>query len=566
MRHSFLALVCLLSIFLSGCLQPLPSQTNRESFREFTDSLFRQWVVSDSLTLNYTLKNPDQYNITQLPKGFFSSGQTTISNSCESENLLQRMETYHRDSLPRQEQILYDTLKDYMTQNQKELSFEEYSNVLDPTSGIQAQLPVLLAEFHWDSKEDVSQYFLLLESIPSYFEELLQIQKNKKQAGTLPSRKTLLTVIDQCEDFVSEKGYQMIQTCFQKKISSLFPNDASKLIKRHNDYLTQYVVPAYQNLATGLTPLLPDAPEDGSLSVYPNGCDYYSFLFQKKSGSSKPISYWKTVLSQRLKQSETELLRCASKDPAAFRTCQDYEKNFSSPDDILKTLQDKMKRDFPTSSNTTYQLHTVDDALEDYLSPAFYLTPPIDDKTHNAIYINESPKYRHSSLFNTLAHEGYPGHLYQNCYLREKKLPLLRYLMEYPGYTEGYATYAEIYSYRYTGGSPNEIAILQNNAIATHCIYALCDIGIHQDHWSLSRLSSFLGQHGYGGEENATRIYQAIIDSPGCYLPYTIGYLQFESLRKQFSSDLAYHTFILDTGPTSFDLLKKYAASARITS
>ena len=67
-----------------------------------------------------------------------------------------------------------------MTQNKKELSFEEFSNVLDPTSGIQAQLPVLLAEFHWDSKEDVSQYFLLLESIPSYFEELLQIQKNKK--------------------------------------------------------------------------------------------------------------------------------------------------------------------------------------------------------------------------------------------------------------------------------------------------------------------------------------------------------------------------------------------------
>ncbi|MFR5970913.1 MAG: DUF885 family protein [Clostridium sp.] len=54
------------------------------------------------------------------------------------------------------------------------------------------------------------------------------------------------------------------------------------------------------------------------------------------------------------------------------------------------------------------------------LSPAFYLTPPIDEPAANVIYINHAAKYRHQNLHATLAHEGYPGHLFQNCYFREK--------------------------------------------------------------------------------------------------------------------------------------------------
>lgn len=353
----------------------------------------------------------------------------------------------------------------------------------------------------------------------------------------------------------------MIQTCFHKKMQGLFPDNATTLARQHDTYLTQYLIPAYQNLSAGLTTLLPDAPQDGALASYADGNDYYDYLFHKKSGSSKPVSQWENKLTSRLKEAETELLACAAKEPSAFRTCEDYAKSFSSPEEILDTLQQKMKKDFPSCPSTTYQLHTVDEALEDYLSPAFYLTPPIDDTSNNAIYINESPKYKHSSLFNTLAHEGYPGHLYQNCYIRGTDLPLLRHLLDYPGYTEGYATYAEIYSYRYTGASDTEVNILQNNAIATHCIYALCDIGIHKNHWDFTTLSTFLSQHGYVGEENTTRIYQSVIDSPGSYIPYAIGYLQLEELRKKFSSDMEFHTYVLNMGPTSFDVLEKYVPS-----
>lgn len=560
MRRCLISFLLIVSIVLTSCQ---PSQSPDISFRDFTDTLFCDWVSCDSLTLNYTLKEPSNYNITQLPQGFSTPSPESSSSYSETENLLKRLSEYKKSDLSVQEQILHDTLSDYLTQELAGISYSQYADILNPSSGIQAQLPILLAEFHLETKEDVEQYFLLLKSVPAYYQILIQLEKDKKTAGTLPAKATLLHVIKQCENFLSEDGCHMVKTCFNKQIQAHFPKEAKSLEQKHEIYLKQYLIPAYQEMITGLTALLADASADGALAAYPKGKQYYAYLFRQKTGSSDTVSHWQNKLLSRLQQAEDKLLTYAAKEPSAFRTCEDYQQKYSSPEAILDTLQKKISADFPDCPSTTYQLHSVDPALEDYLSPAFYLTPPIDDTTNNAIYINHSPQYSQSSLFNTLAHEGYPGHLFQNCYMREQNLPLLRYLMDYPGYTEGYATYAEIYSYRYTGASPAEIGILQNNAIGNHCLYALCDIGIHYEHWNKGQLAAFLAKHGVADSNDATRIYDTIIDSPGAYLPYTIGFLQIEELRRKFPSDKQFHTYLLDMGPTSFSVLEQYASTSQ---
>lgn len=558
MRRHLITIFLIISLLLSSCQPAAASPSSDISFTEFTEEIFRDWVSSDSLTLNYTLNEPSNYKITQFPQGFFTSDSADDSPYFQTENLLNRLRGYKKEDLSKQEQILYDTLDDYLSQELAGAIYSNYTNILDPSSGIQAQLPVLLAEFHLLSEEDIDQYFSLLQSVPAYFRLLLQMEQEKKTAGTLPSRATLQNVIDQCESFLSENGCQMITTCFNKQTQLHFPKEAEALRQKHETYLQGSLIPAYKELITGLTALLPDAPSDGALASYANGKQYYAYLFRQKTGSSDPVETWKTKLLHLLKQTEDDLLSCAMEDPSALRTSESYQKKYSSPEVILDTLQEQMSVDFPPCPSTSYQLHNVDSSLEDYLSPAFYLTPPLDDKTNNAIYINNSPRYSQSSLFNTLAHEAYPGHLYQNCYLRGQKLPLLRYLIDYIGYSEGYATYAEIYSYRYTGASDIEVRILQDNAVAIHCIYALCDIGIHYEHWDDEMLSSFLSEHGIIGSDNVLRIYENIIDSPGSYLPYTIGYMQIRELRQSFSSDKEFHTYLLNMGPTSFSILWKY--------
>ena len=65
--------------------------------------------------------------------------------------------------------------------------------------------------------------------------------------------------------------------------------------------------------------------------------------------------------------------------------------------------------------------------MEEYLSPAFYMIPAIDNTSENVIYINKGHITDNLSLFTTFAHEGYPGHLYQNVYyasLHPNPIPL----------------------------------------------------------------------------------------------------------------------------------------------
>ena len=106
---------------------------------------------------------------------------------------------------------------------------------------------------------------------------------------------------------------------------------------------------------------------------------------------------------------------------------------------------------------------------------------PLDEEKDNSVYINDISKTDPVALFTTLAHEGYPGHLYQTVSFNHSESCLLRHLLYYPGYVEGWATYAEMGSYYLMGLSKEQATLLQKNASIILALYALADIGIHYD-------------------------------------------------------------------------------------
>lgn len=564
MKNRLISLFLVCTLLLFSC-QSAPKKEDVSSFQSLTNELFSSLVTSDALTLHYTLQTPSNYGITKLPNGFCSlSAIEDKQSGAEMENLKQRLLSVHKSSLSLQNQILYDTLQDFF---QEELLYENYlalTPALNPSHGIQAQLPVLLSEFSIQNTSDLSQYFSLLNTLPDYFHSLLKWEEQKKQTGTMLCRSSLQHIIRQCQDFLQKKGINIIHHRFRQQIQQLNGINEKVLLKKHRKILETKVIPAYNSMITKIKELLNSAPSDGSLASYPAGKSYYEYLFRQKTGSSDTISVWKSRLQNQLKNCESALLSLATKNPTLLRSSEECLPVSQTPASILSSLQQKCQTDFPTCPETSFQIRYLDSSLEDYLSPAFYLTPPIDCTDTNCIYLNGSSKYRHTSLYNTLAHEGYPGHLYQNCYLRHRKLPTLRYLLDYPGYTEGYATYAEIYAYSFLSAKKDEITILQQNTISGLCLYALCDIGIHYEHWSKNYLQKFLERHGVSDKSAITAVYETIIDSPGSYLPYTIGYLEIKNLEEYYfslhktSTKKEFHTYLLNMGPTSFTILKTY--------
>lgn len=570
MKKRLSALCICVVLLLSSCRIPSENAAGPKEFSAFSKELFCSYCTSDSLSLNYTLSRPEQYGITTLPTGFPSFTLSDLNQSAlVDENRLETLYTFDRDALSFDQQILYDTLEDSLKTDIEGQSFTLFSTVLGPTTGIQAQLPVLLAEFRIEDKSDLEQYFSLLQTVPDYFSSLLSLEKEKSRKGTLASRQTIQNIIAQCEAFLPEDTSRaegsLLSTTFQSKLSFLTTQEKASAIKKNNHCITTYVYPAYTSLIQGLKELLTYAGEDGALCRYPGGTSYYRYLVKETTGSSRSVAELESHMREKLASCQRNLASYAAKNPSLFSSCTDYTTRYRSPNHILDTLKQRITKDFPTSPSSSCEVKYVDSALEKFLSPAFYLTPPVDNSKNNVIYINGSDQYDSSSLFNTLAHEGYPGHLYQTCYMHEKNIPLLRYVLSYEGYTEGWATYAEIYSYKYTGAKKDEIGILRNNMIQTLCLYGLCDIGVHARGWDKTDLLSFIRQYGNYSEETAASLYSAVIDEPASYLKYTVGYLELDRLKSLFKEEAGtsyeeklFHTYVLDMGPCSFSLLEKY--------
>lgn len=364
------------------------------SFQEYTDALFRESISSDALSLNYSLAHPENYGISKTAGGFPPlSVSETAQVSSEYENALAKLEGFDRDSLSESEKILYDNLKYTLEMNQKGEEFFLFSRPFSPVTGLQAQLPVLLAEYTFDCREDIENYFTLLRSIPSYFESVLVFYDHQEKAGLLPCRSTMSHILEQCQTFLSDKGWKLLLTSFRSRIETCDFIDQEEMLryrKENKSLIKKEFVHAYENLAAGLNSRLDACPENGALCSYQNGEQYYRYLFADESGSSHGPEEYLKLLKAQLKKSKETLLAYAKKDASLFANLNLSPGKELTPEQQLEHLTTAIKDDFPEIKEVGYKVSYVDPSLEDYLSPAFYLTPPLDAYDENAIYINGS--------------------------------------------------------------------------------------------------------------------------------------------------------------------------------
>ena len=270
----------------------------------------------------------------------------------------------------------------------------------------------------------------------------------------------------------------------------------------------------------------------------------------------------KQLLSSAITEGCNTMAVAMAAEPAVYESALSPDFPETDPAKILDYLAELSSADFPAVSCGDYNLKYIPASLEEHVSPAMYLVPPIDDYEAGVIYINGSPRYDLDGIFPTIAHEGYPGHLYQTVAALSGEINPLRYLLSPTGYEEGWASYVETYCYKYAGFSENLTSFLQADQIATLCLYALSDIYIHYDGYTPEELSAFLA--GYGFPKGTTDIiYQTLVAEPGAYLPYAVGCLEFMELKElakelwaEEYSDYAFHEYLLEMGPMPFGVLE----------
>ena len=549
-------------------------------FEQYMNELFRQEVTSNTFSLHYTLKNPEAFGIDEP---VISCGNATTDSAlmCASfENALASLHQFKRSRLSANHRLTYDILE-YSFYSSLEMGpYLLYEEPLTPLTGTQAQLPILLTEYRFYDTDDVDTYLKLLTTVPEYFQSILTFEKAKSKAGLFMASYTADSIIEECNSFTSMENNYLYST-FDSKIDALnLSSDTSEDYKKRNrDTVLNYVLPAYRTLSDGLQTLRNSGKNKRGLCYLPDGKNYYALSIKEQTGSSRSIPQLQTLTQNQIQSDLLAIQKLlnhtdsnansditSGTDPGASSDLFKGHGTEFTPDnpiDILNTLQEKITPSFPEPPKVSFEIKYVQDSMEEYLSPAFYMIPPIDNSEENVIYINQGHISDDLTLFTTLAHEGYPGHLYQTVYYSATDHSPIRDLFTFGGYTEGWATYCEMLSYYYSPLNQDMTTLLQRNASVILGLYALADMGIHYDGWTLTDTVAFFRSYGITNERTVEDIFDLIVADPGNYLKYYIGYVEFLELKKlaikswgNAFTQKRFHKCVLDTGPAPFDILQ----------
>lgn len=578
----FFLAFCAITVFL------FTYRRDEKRFTHITAELFTEDMTANTLNMHYTIAEPESFGIYDYDPILPSySAESTLQSQAVTENTLAVLSSLHTDKLSPEDAYLCKLLTRSLENSLAMADYPYYNEPLSPASGMQSQLPILLAEYTFRSRRDVTDYLALLDQTDEYFSSLLVFEQEKAAAGLLMPASSLKEVREQCDTIVTKEaldaGAHFLQTTFRERLDALL--QAGEITREQSDeYLAQndrllktVLLPAYTALGDGLLLLEDDSIPLSGLGTSPEGQEYYQYLLISETGSYRPIAEIQELLSTQFSREYETIHNLVTKHPDLFQGYTGESlTDFPCADaaQMLTDLQRRMSEQFPAipGERTTVTVKPVSPSLENYCAPAFYLTTPIDDTINNAIHINGKKTPDGLELYTTLAHEGYPGHLYQTVYcnrnaLAKKERPV-RQLLWYGGYLEGWALYVEFQSYDYASQLMQEqnrgadavfVELEKHNRSMQLCLYSLLDIMIHYEGASYSQVAKVLEGFGITDSDSCRSLYTYIAQNPCNYLKYYLGYLEILSLKEQATqlwgtdySDYRFHCFFLDCGPSDF--------------
>lgn len=573
---------CLFFVFLipTGCSAPteemqeeesIPEQTDEERFEQIIEQLFFESVTESGLTLHSTLCDPAAYGITEFPTTLGSYGVEDMEkNYRELHEMLEELAMIDKEQLSPSLQTDYEILTAYLDTEKEGEDFCLYHYPLASMGGVQTDLPILLAEYCFRSVEDVDNYLVLLSDIDEYYAQLLQYIQTQTDAGIYLSDLTIDGIINSCKVYLDSPETGMLAETFASRLDALpeLTDEArTDYLSRNETILTEDFTDAYLLLTEGLEKLKGHQELPMGAANLPNGKSYYEYLLKSSTFTSyQNPKALKDAIVQQMQAQTNRIYALMEENPSLIQEVNAFQFSIQDPEEAILDLQEKLKEDFPEMPACSYEIRMLPKALEAFSNPAFYLTPPIDSQDENFIYINQSASMTQNDIYAVMAHEGYPGHLYQCNYFNRVNDSRLRALMSFSCYVEGWATYVQYLSYRWEETISEEAAeILAANEAVYLALSALIDYQVNYEGMTLEEVHALLGQvFGIKSMETAQHFYQIVCEDPANYMKYYVGYLEIMEMKQEAMdkmgegfSEKEFHRFLLDLGPAPFGLIRE---------
>nr|WP_300653343.1 DUF885 domain-containing protein [uncultured Anaerobutyricum sp.] len=580
-RHTLFASICFILLsgtILFGCGQA-STQTSlkQKKFNRFLNSCFREYAAENTVTLHFKLSNPSAYGIKAPVSPTYRdlSSDALKKNCSRSKELLQKLYTFPTSSLTKKQKLTWQIFQDYLNESIMNEKYILYSSPLG-TNGLQSEIPVTLSEYRLDNEKDIKDYLSLVNQVPELFTQILDFEQERRNADLISPSFVISDTIDQIDQFLnaSEENNPLIQSFEERlaEVESLSKDQKASYIANNRLLVTDKVLPAYKSLKTSLQAYTNDSKNTSSkerLCEYKNGQDYYKFLLMSNVGTDFSPEDCITILESQLKNTVKDISSLTAKNKDLYTEYLSAVPALSAPKEIMNTLKNDSLVEFPEIKNISCQLKNVPDALSGTSACAFYLVPPIDSTKDNIIYINKS-RVDSNELFSTLAHEGYPGHLYQTNYFLTTNPSPLRTFLHCAGYDEGWGTYAQLYSYNFIEfknvdeqTTKQLRQLYRDNDLLSLSLSSLCDLYVNYKNYDENALANYLQTYGID-KDSAQNLYRYVIENPTTYLSYSIGCYELDQLKQTMADSLGkafkisdFHEAVLNVGSCNFSILRQ---------
>lgn len=566
MKHKIrIVVIALCGLLLAGLLYIFLSSEAR--FIRYCDRFFQEEMSSNSLTLHYTVAEPEKYDIDCEE---ITLGNYEVDASAQKRWLLSKsfgLKTIARNTLSEDLQMTYDFLEYCLKTELQRLDYTLLEEPLVPTIGIQSQLPILLAEYSFESVDDVTNYLALLSCVPEYFDSIIALEEEKCAQNLFMDQESAEELILYCEEFLADKNHHFLVQTFEERLLALsLPSEKQTFyIEENASMLEEFLFPSYEKLKDFLISKKDSGSNVNGLYYYPEGTDYYAWLLRSEVGCDRTFEEIEGMLENALKEDARAIVEVTKENPGLLEEQYEIQLDTSNPAGLTTYLAKRAEHDFPEIADVNFEICEVPKSMEAHLSPAFYLVPAIDRYEENVVYLNNGYLNDGLSFFTTLAHESYPGHLYQTVFENSSNPHPVHRLLYFGGYVEGWGTYAEQHAYYYAPISEEMATLLSATRAMTLNLYSHLDLYVHAYGWTEEDCAAYLKKFGITNAASVHDMFLLVKQQPANYLKYYLGYLEICTLKKQAQDALGekfdlkeFHRFVLEHGPAPFELLEAH--------
>lgn len=583
------AAVLLIPLALQGCTPP-------KTFDTFCDEFMADYLSGDYYATNLFFTNPADYGIEESEeeaKWYTYSEKMDAEYQKEMKDAYQEIQnelhTFNYDELTSLQKATYNQLDDMFSYNVKYYSIEDieymHMHYIDQFGGYVANLASSAESYKFRNEKDVQNLLSMIKSTEEAFTSYLDFAQDKLDKGYPYNDYTLTEMMGFLDDLEEQGEDYYLYDYINNKIDATdFLDDAKKESYKtsYADALTNDFMVGVAALNDGLEQFKGKCPADkaGYWASYEQGKELFKMNLEDLLGfENMDMEAYIDELDAELERTiklETQVLNTimrtykitsqAALDLFLENNCI-YD---GTPEEMLEYLKEFAKTIVPELKTTPeITIKEMDEASAKVSNAvAYYTKSPIDDFSHEYITLNPIKLDDINDTLGTMAHEGYPGHLYAYVFAKESDIHNISKIMGNVAHAEGWATYVETKLYDYALGKAanakekNAIKYLDALHNSGFLIETRIDAGIHYQRWTVTDVAKYLGDLGYNSGA-AQEIYDLLIEMPSQYAAYGYGKYYFVKLHEEAKkalgssyNEIEYNAALLSKGWTGLGELK----------